>query len=212
MRNFLLLSMAFLALAGCKKKPEGPDEFTKAYLAAGDLGAEDPELGADSLYSLYKNNPKYPDEERLRECLFLSANWVYGKISQVSEKDTAEQTRLMRKAAARYQEFVEKYPTSPKAGQAYKDLAYCLFILKDYRGCINVCNTWINDPLASASPYLPYAYKYAGRAYTYLNKKDSAIIYLKEAYKLFDAQAFLGEAKAMEEDLNKLGVKKPYYK
>lgn len=210
MRNFLLLVAAALVVIGCKKKPKGPDEFTQAYLAAGDLGAENPELGADSLYSLYKKNPNYPDEERLRECLFLSANWVYGAISQVNEKDTAEIARLMKKAAARYTEFVEAYPNSPKAGQAYKDLAYCLFMLKDYRTCINVCNKWINDPIASTSQYLPYAYKYAGRAYTYVNKKDSAIIYLKEAYRLFDAQAFFGEAKAMEEDLTKLGVKKPY--
>lgn len=210
MRNFLLLTMAVLLMAGCKKKPEGPDAFTQAYFAAGDLRAEDPELGADSLYSLYKNNPKYPDEERLRECLFLSANWVYGAISQVDEKDTVEQARLMKKAAIRYQEFVELYPNSPKAGQAYKELAYCLFILKDYKTCIAVCNVWINDPIASTTQYLPYAYKYAGRAYTYMNKKDSAIIYLKEAYKFFDAQSFLEEAKAMEEDLTKLGVKKPY--
>jgi len=210
MRNFLLLVAAALVVIGCKKKPKGPDEFTQAYLAAGDLGAENPELGADSLYSLYKKNPNYPDEERIRECLFLSANWVYGAISQVNEKDTAEIARLMKKAAARYTEFLDTYPNSPKAGQAYKDLAYCLFMLKDYRTCINVCNKWINDPIASTSQYLPYAYKYAGRAYTYVNKKDSAIIYLKEAYRLFDAQAFFGEAKAMEEDLTKLGVKKPY--
>jgi|GEM_PF-918580 len=210
MKNFLLLMAAALVMIGCNKKPKGPDEFTQAYLAAGDLGAEDPELGADSLYSLYKNNPNYKDEERLRECLFLSANWVYGAISQVDEKDTVEQARLMKKAAARYTEFVQLYPNSPKAGQAYKDLSYCLFILKDYRNCIDICNKWINDPLASTSQYLPYAYKYAGRAYTYINKKDSAITYLKEAYKLFDAQGFLGEAKAMEDDLTKLGVKKPY--
>jgi len=209
MKKYLLIAVGMTVVAGCgKKKPEGPDAFMQAYSAAGEIEAEDPEAGADSLYSLYKNNPNYNDEERLRECLFISGNWVYAAVGQT--EDTLEQRRLMAKAVPRYEEFIDKYPNSPKIGQVYKDVTYCLFMLKQYRECVDISNRWIADPMGSTSEYLPYAYKYAGRSYTYLDKKDSAIIYLKEAYKLFDAQAFLAEAKAMREDLDKLGVKKIY--
>ena len=208
MRKYLLLAAGLAVIStACKKKPEGPDEFTKAFYAAGDLQNEDLELAADSFYSLYKNNPNYEDETRLRECLFISANWVYGKIGY--EEDTAKQKQLMRKAVPRYAEFIEKYPNSPKVGQAYKELSYCLYELGEYEKCINICKQWITNPLGSTSEYLPFAYKYTGRSYTFLNKKDSAIVYLKEAYRLFDAQTYLSEAKAMKDDLAKLGVKNP---
>ena len=189
MKFFLFTLLIFLSCGGKKEKKDPWDEYLPKIQAMFEEASSDTSaLSAlsDSLYKFYKT---HTESKGRKDALYYACNWAYASFNFV-------------KTVERCGEFVQQYPGSSKAEDAYRFLGYSLLNLKKFDQVIEVMSYFINNYPDAAT--LGYAYKYRGIALTYKGRYKEARADLERAKVMLEVLGRYEEIKEIDEALKKL--------